>query len=167
MLEVSPLVFWMVSAVVVGSALAVVLSRNIVHSALFLVVTFVAVAGIYAILGVDYIAAVQILVYAGAIAIILVFGIMLTKRGDMKDSNLFSKYKYAGFLVSVAFLAVTVYMIALSDLPAIAGEMGSTVRLVAIDMFGDFVIPFEGAAILLLVAMVGAVMLARGGNKNQ
>ena len=167
MLEVSPFVFWLVSAVVVGSALAVVLSKNIVHSALFLVVSFIAVAGVYALLGVDFIAAVQILVYAGAIAILLVFGIMLTKRGDMKDTNLFSQYKYLGLFVSVAFLAVTVYMISLSDLTVVAGEMGSVVRLVATDLYGNFVIPFEGAAILLLVAMVGAVMLARGGNRKQ
>ncbi len=165
-MDISPLVFWVISAVVIGSALAVVLSKNIVHSALFLILTFLAVAGLYGQLGVDYIAAVQILVYAGAIAILIVFGIMLTRRGDMADSNLFSKYKFPGIAVSAGFIAVTVYMISLNDFPSIAGNSESAVRLVAMEMFNDFVVPFEGAAIILLIAMVGAVMIARGGKKE-
>lgn len=166
MLEVSPGIFWVISAVVVGSSLLVVTSKNIVHSALFLVLSFVAVAGIYAVLGLDYIAAVQILIYAGAITIMLVFGIMLTKRGNMSNTNLFTKYKISGLIISIAFLVLTVYLISLTDLPVHAGEMSNPVRLIATAMLGDFVVPFEGAAVLLLVAMVGAVMIARGGNNK-
>ncbi|MEW6623268.1 MAG: NADH-quinone oxidoreductase subunit J [Bacillota bacterium] len=167
MVDLSPVVFWTISAIVIGSAIAVISSKNIVHSALFLVLTFVSVAGIYATLTVDYLAAVQILVYAGAIAIMLVFGVMLTKRGDIRESNLFNQYKYIGLLIAAGFLIMTVYMLSLTEFPVVAGPIGSSVELVAISMFGDYVIPFEGAAILLLVAMVGAVMIARGGNKKQ
>jgi NADH:ubiquinone oxidoreductase subunit 6 (subunit J) len=167
MIDLSSAAFWIISVVVVGSALAVVLSNNIVHSAMFLVLSFIAVAGIYALIGVDFIAAVQILVYAGAIAILLVFGIMLTRRGGMSETNLFNRYKYLGALVSIAFAVIIVYMLSFNDFSDVAGNFeGNVINSIATDLFSDFVIPFEGAALLLLVAMIGAVMLARGGKKE-
>jgi NADH:ubiquinone oxidoreductase subunit 6 (subunit J) len=166
MTGVSPFVFWAISAIIIGSALAVVLFKNLVHSAIFLIITFVGVAGIYAMLEFDFLAAVQILIYAGAIAILLVFGVMLTRRGDIRESNPFNKYKFVSIIISAAFLFVTVYMIFLNDLPSLTKEAGNSIELIASVMFTDFVVPFEAAAILLLVAMIGAVMIARGGNKS-
>ncbi|MBZ4687118.1 MAG: hypothetical protein PWQ96_361 [Clostridia bacterium] len=162
-----PLFFWLISAVIVLSALAVVFMKNIVHSALFLIVTFVGMAGIYALLQADFIAAVQILVYAGAIAILIVFAVMLTRRGDIRASNPFNGYAIIASLACLAFLVVTVSMIFNSGFEIVESVGKSVVEPLAIAMMGDFVISFEVAALLLLEALVGAIILARGVKKEQ
>ncbi|MBO8167781.1 MAG: NADH-quinone oxidoreductase subunit J [Thermoanaerobacteraceae bacterium] len=146
----------------------VVLLKNIVHSALFLVVTFVGVSATYVLLQADFLAAVQILVYAGAVSILLVFGVMLTVRGDIKSSNLFNRHKLSGGVVALALFLIVERIIlktewVLSKNPA----PESTVGPIAEAMLTKFVIPFEVAAILLLVAMVGAILLAKGEGKPQ
>lgn len=165
---VSPVFFWILAVVVVVSALAMVLSKNIVHSALWLVLSFVGVAGVYMLLEADFLAAVQLLVYAGAISILLVFGVMLTRRGDMKESNLFNGYKVAGGIVSAVLLLVIGNMVLQGTWEiSTAAAPASTVGPLAELMLGDFVVPFEVAALLLLVAMVGAIILARGVKEGQ
>jgi len=164
----STIIFWLIAIIIMGSALMVVLLRNIVHSALFMVVTFVGVSGLYVMLQADFLAAVQLLVYAGAIAILLVFGVMLTVRGDIKYSNLFNRHKLTAAVVSLGLFLLIEKIILSSDLiisnkPALE----STVGPIADAMLTDYVIPFEAAAVLLLVAMVGAILLARGEGKPQ
>lgn len=165
-ITLEPLFFWLISAVIVASGLAVVLLRNIVHSALFLVLTFVGMAGIYGMLEADFLAAVQILVYAGAVSILIVFAVMLTRRNNIKQSNLFNRYSLIAAVTTVAFTAVTGFIL-LSDGFEVQNAPGqSIVSPVAKAMMGKFVIPFEVAAILLLVALVGAIILARGVKKE-
>ncbi|WP_238134257.1 NADH-quinone oxidoreductase subunit J family protein [Calderihabitans maritimus] len=157
------MIFWLLTALIIGSALAVVLLKNIVHSALYLMVTFVGVAGIYILLEADFLAAVQILVYVGAVSILLVFGVMLTRRGDIRESNPFNRYKGIAALVAlVLFLLVERFILGTSWTLSNAVPPADTVGPIAEAMLSDFVVPFEAAAILLLVAMVGAIILARG-----
>lgn len=159
----NPIIFWLITILVVGSALAVVLLRNIVHSALFLIVTFVGVSGLYILLQADFLAAVQLLVYAGAVAILIVFGVMLTVRGDIKNSNMFNSYKLSGGIVALVFFLIVERIILKTDwVLSTAAMPESTVGPIADSLLGNFVIPFEVAAVLLLVAMVGAILLARG-----
>lgn len=144
-----------------------VMNKNIFHSALFMIVTFLGVAGMYVMLYADFLAAVQVLVYGGAIAIFVVFGIMLTQRGNMKESNLFSKSAPFAALVSVALILVNGLMAVktnwnVSNVAPPEETVGSIAEL----MLQKFVVPFEVAAILLLVALIGAVIIAKEVKKT-
>lgn len=154
--------FYAFSAVTILAALGVVLKKNIVHSALLLILAFVGVAGIYVLLQADFIAFVQILVYAGAVAILVAFGVMLTRRGDIRESNLFNKQKWPALFVVAGVFAVIYALLSQTNWGplAAAGPEDST-GIIATLMLTDFVVPFETAAILLTVAMLGAIVIAK------
>jgi len=155
-------VFWLLAAITIASALAVVLLSNIVHSALYLVLTFIGVAGIYVLLEAEYLAAVQVLVYAGAVAILLIFGVMLTRRGDIRKSNPFNSYHTAAGVVSLALFILVILALGRSAWVTQPGPWPeNTVGAIAEAFLGPFVIPFEIAAVLLLVGIIGAILLAR------
>nr|WP_277999070.1 NADH-quinone oxidoreductase subunit J [Moorella sulfitireducens] len=158
----------MLAAIVIASALAVVLLKNIVHSALFLVLTFAGVAGLYILLSAEFLAAVQILVYAGAIAVLIVFAIMLTRRGDIRASNLFNVNYLAAAVVSLVLFVIAALATGRMTWMTTTGPgPGSNVGAIAEAFLGPYAVPFEVAAILLLVGMVGAILLARGGKQDQ
>lgn len=157
------IVFGVLAAIILGSALAMVLSKNLVHSAIFMVVTFIGVAGIYLTLSADFLAVMQILVYIGAISVLLVFGVMLTRRGDIATSNLFNKYKLSGAAVALLLFVVLGRLIMKSSWTISNYTVpDSTIGPIADLMMNTYVVPFEVAAILLLVAMVGAIIVAKG-----
>ena len=159
--------FWTIAVITLGSALMMVMNKNIFHSALFMVVSFIGVAATYVMLQADYLAAVQILVYAGAITIFIVFGIMLTVRGNMNQTNLFSKSAGLAGLVSLALIAILSLMIVKTKWPiSTATPPEDTVGQIADLMLTKFVVPFEVAAILLLVALLGAVIIAKEVKKT-
>ncbi|WP_170291226.1 NADH-quinone oxidoreductase subunit J family protein [Neomoorella glycerini] len=164
----SALFFWLLAAIIIASALAVVLLKNIVHSALYLVLTFAGVAGLYILLNAEFLAAVQLLVYAGAVAILIVFAVMLTRRGDIRASNLFNVNYLAAAVVSLALFIVIILATGRMAWTANPGHApAGNVGAIADAFLGPFAIPFEIAAVLLLVAMVGAILLARGGKQDQ
>jgi len=163
-MDLQVIAFWLLAFVTLGSGLAVVYLTNIVHSALALIVTFLGIAGIYLTLNADFLAAVQILVYAGAVSILIVFGIMLITRGDgrMSETNTFGKYKYTALLVVTALFGVISYYIIRTPWQVETGAiLEDTMGQIAEILLGHYVIPFELAAILLTVAMVGAIVIAR------
>lgn len=144
-----------------------VMNRNIFHSALFMIVTFIGVAATYLMLQADFMAAVQVLVYGGAIAIFVVFGIMLTQRGDMKQSNLFSKHAPLAAIVALALIVINGVMVLKTNWAVSnAAPPTETVGPIAELMLQKYVIPFEVAAILLLVALIGAVIIAKEVKKT-
>lgn len=156
-------VFGILAVIILGSALAMVLSKNLVHSALYMIVTFLGVAGIYLMLSADFLAAMQILIYVGAISVLLVFGVMLTRRGDIAASNLFNRYKVAAGLVSLGLFLILGRLILTSSWQLSSMSFPeTTVGPIADLMMSVYVVPFEVAAILLLVAMVGAIIVAKG-----
>lgn len=155
--------FGILSVVIVGFALAMVLSKNLVHSAIFMAVTFIGVAGIYLTLSAGFLATVQILIYVGAISILMVFGVMLTRRGDIAASNLFNKYILSGLTVAAALFLILGRLILTSNWTISSFSVPeSTIGPIAELMMNVYVIPFEVAAILLLAAMVGAIIVAKG-----
>ncbi len=159
--------FWIIAIFTLGSAILMVMLKNIFHSALYMVLTFIGVAAMYVMLQADFMAAVQILVYAGAIAIFIVFGIMLTQRGNMKQTNLFAKHAALAGLVSLALIVINVIMVMKTKWPlSTAAPPEETVNQIADLMLNKFVVPFEVAAILLLVALLGAVIIAKGVKKT-
>lgn len=154
--------FHTLASVVVISALLVVFMRNIVHSVLWLAVCFIALAGVFLTLDADFIAMVQVMVYAGAVCIMVVFGIMLIRRGNMGESNQFNAQTVAGGGVAVLVTVLSGFLsfrIRYAGAPPAVPE--NTVDHIATLLLSKYVIPFEVAALLLLVALIGAIFLAK------
>ncbi|NET10595.1 MAG: NADH-quinone oxidoreductase subunit J [Symploca sp. SIO2B6] len=148
----------------IGAALGVVLLANIVYSAFLLGAVFISLSGLFILLNAGFVAAAQILVYVGAVNVLILFGIMLVnKREDFSTiSNAWLGKAVAG-VVCLGLFALLGTMIlstswTLSDLPA-AGD-GATV-MIGLHLFSDFLLPFEVASVLLLIALLGAIVLAR------
>ncbi|MCL6634938.1 MAG: NADH-quinone oxidoreductase subunit J [Peptococcaceae bacterium] len=160
-------IFYILAAVILGSAILVVTLKNLVHCVLWLAVSFIGIAGLFMMLNADFLAMVQILVYAGAVCIMVVFGIMLTQRKDMSVSNPFNaQFKVAGLVAFLTALlcsflgAQAAWTVSATPVPA------DTVGQIAELMLTKYVIPFEVAALLLLVALIGAIILAKEVQSN-
>jgi NADH-quinone oxidoreductase subunit J len=155
-------VFLVLAAVAVAGAVSLILQRHPIHSALSLIMVMVALAGLYLLLGADFIAAVQIIVYGGAIMVLFVFVIMLLNAGEEERTNLSRMARYAGLPLGILFLLEMAYWIARVSayLTPAAGSAGST-RDLATLLFRDYVFPFELTSILILIAVLGALVLAR------
>lgn len=159
------LLFYLISFIVLITAVAAMTMRNLVHAALMLALSFVTVAGIYVLLHADFLAAVQLLIYGGAIPVLIVFGVMLTRTPGNRESNPVNRQTVL-WGSGVAALLFAVLMLALNKADFVV--RGTLTREPSIEgiarlMLGDFVIAFEVAAVLLLAAMIGAIVLARGG----
>ncbi len=154
-------VFWAFAILTVGSAAVVVLSRTLIYSAFALLFTFFGVAGLYVLLGADFLAATQLLVYVGGILVLLLFGVMLTHKIYDLDFRSGTRQFAPGLIVAVAlFVVLSVAALgtewARTPLPP-APTTGAIGKL----FMGEFLLPFEAASILLLVALVGAAMIVR------
>lgn len=156
---VAVVAFWALAVVTVGSALLVVLLRNVFHAALFLVLSFAAVAGLYVMLNADFLAAVQILLYVGAIAVLLIFGIMLTQ--DVTRSNTSHSLWPIGLGVAGLFLVVLLTALSRIDWPDTPRPAQPTAAPLADALFSHYLLPFELASVLLLAAIVGAIVIAK------
>lgn len=156
--------FGLLAAMMIGTALGVVLLSNIVYSAFLLGGVFISMAGMYLLLNAGFVAAAQVLVYVGAVNVLILFGIMLVnKQEDFKVIPRAWVGKLATAVVCVGLFALLSTMVigtpwALST-EAAAGD-GATV-LIGMHLFSDFLLPFELASVLLLMALVGAIILAR------
>ncbi len=145
------------------SAIAVVLARNVVHAALYLVVTLLSVGAVFLLLGAEFLAWVQILIYVGAIVILFLFGLMLTKAPIGRDT-LDHQNRWIGGLVGAGVFAGLVFLIqeAFSVQDAVAAPtFQTTTSMVGESLFRDYVLPFEAVSFLLLAALIGAIVLAR------
>jgi NADH:ubiquinone oxidoreductase subunit 6 (subunit J) len=163
-MNVSQVVFIILSAVALGGALGVVTNRNLFHAALFLVLSFVGVAGFYILLEAELLAMIQLLVYVGAISILIIFAVMLSRKLMSPDFQAQNEQWLGGLLVAVALFVLLAFILLSVSWPTVqAGvpvdaisELGQA--LVSPD---QFVLVFEVASVLLLVALVGAVIIAR------
>lgn len=160
-------VFMVISGITILSALGVVLSRNIVHSALALILTFLGVALTFFQLGAGFIGLVQILVYAGAISVLIIFAIMLVMNVEADRTNPPNPSRsthFWGLLLALVLIIGLGASIWFSNLSPVLGPVpvADTVGALADLMLSKYVVAFEAAAILLLLAMVGAIILARG-----
>lgn len=157
--------FFIFAAITVASAIGVVTKTNLVHSALLLALCFIGVGGLYVLLQADYLAAVQILIYNGAIAIVFVLGTMLTRRSTRHGTNdtetgLPSRVVK---VVSGLFVAITLGVIATTPWRySSASAVQDTPPVLANSILLDYMVPMEAAAVLLLAAMIGAIVLAKG-----
>jgi len=164
-------IFWLFSAIAIASALLCVTRRNPVASALWLVLTMFSLAGIFVILDAHFIAAMQILVYAGAIMVLFLFVIMLLNIGQSEASDLPGWMGHVIMLAIGAVLAVQLWamtrIVPDGDIRLPAGamrqlnEQEGAVQVIGGPLFRDFLVPFEITSVLLLAAVVGAVVLAK------
>jgi NADH:ubiquinone oxidoreductase subunit 6 (subunit J) len=152
--------FYVLSGLTLASALYVVISRNLFHAGIALIMCFVGVAGIYVTLATPFMAAMQILIYAGAIAVVLLFGFMLTH--DLMRPQIQSYQRMAGFLTALGLglvLTVTAVLSPWFTLSSAAPE--NAIPLLAHGYMTTFAVPFQMIALLLLIALIGAVVVAR------
>ena len=170
--DINAPLFWFFALMAGGSALGVVISRNIVRMAVFLLFTLAGVAGLYFLLAAEFLAAVQLVVYAGGTLILIIFGVMLTSKSP------FSRFQPKPAETGVAIVIGSVLMLAL---------VGGIHRAIAAGLFageqlpqqglypmtslgqvllGDFLVPFEISSVLLLVVMIGAAYLAKARRRD-
>ena len=154
--------FWILALVGIGAALAVVLLGDVFRAALSLVVCFLAVAGIYITLSADFLAAVQILIYVGAISVLIILAIMLTR--EVQRGSPSSRLRIPAFVTAILFLGVVSF--ALVNTPWHVSEvppLEPTTPALAVMLFGEggFILAVEIAPVLLLAAILGAIVLVR------
>jgi len=159
--------FYVIAGIMAFSAIRVVTVRNVVHAAMYLVMVLAGVAAQYVLLASEFLAATQVLIYIGAIVVLVLFGVMLTRAKLGQDVNLTNDYWYVG-----AFTAVILFVVTASSLldhfgdepldqAAASSQIPSNTEQVADAVFGQYVVPFEAVSVLLLAALVGAIVLAR------
>jgi NADH-quinone oxidoreductase subunit J len=154
--------FWILATVGVVAALAVVLLGNVFRSALSLVLCFLAVAGIYLTLSADFLAVVQILVYVGAISVLIILAIMLTR--EVQRGSPGNRLRIPAFFVAALFLGGVIYaMLNTNWQISSAAPLAPTTPAIASLLFGNggFILPVEIAPILLVAAIIGAIVLVR------
>ncbi len=155
-------VFIVFSIITLGAAVAVVTSKNLFHSALFMVLSFVGVAGLYVLLEAGFLAAVQILVYVGAIAILIIFAIMLTRRLMAKDLVQRNAQWGISSLVALLFFAVLGFVLLRVNWPVVEAAVSyESISILGQELMSTYAVPFEVASVLLLVALVGSIIIAR------
>jgi NADH:ubiquinone oxidoreductase subunit 6 (subunit J) len=185
------IVFWILAVVAIGAALGVVLVKDLFRAALLLVLVFLAVAGFFVLLSAEFLAVVQVLIYAGAISILIIFAIMLTRdvqRGNMPNRLQIPAVLFAALLLSALVVVATdtgwdlipereqtrVELVQTSAVTTVSEQSltasGFTTEQerdaakqvgLADLLIGDFVLPFEAVSVLLLAAVIGALVLVR------
>jgi NADH:ubiquinone oxidoreductase subunit 6 (subunit J) len=154
--------FWALAVLLIGSALAVVLTKNLFHSVLYLALSLTATAGVFLALDAEFLAAVQLLLYAGGVVTIVVFAIVVTERlvGDRITQT--SRHIVTGLVLAGALLLAILRFLRGADLPVERPGLGVDVtRAIGQVLLTEFVLPFELLAALLLVGLLGALYFAR------
>ena len=157
--------FILLTVFTLGGALGVVFTRNVVHAALFLLVSLVAVAGVYLILFAEFLALVQVLIYGGAIIIVLLFAIMLTRTGEYPRISDNRQWPLA--LVAAAGVGVVLGAAFWSGGVTSSAPHSPAFSDLANSLFTRWAIPFEVASLVLLVALIGAIIIARTGGEGR
>ena len=166
-------IFLVMAVTAIACAVAMVLSSNAVHSALFLVLNFTAVAVLYLLLQAPFLAMIQITVYAGAIMVLFLFVIMLlgAERG-MEERDAIRWQRPVAIVLGLLLLVGAVFVFFSSRLPAVPQQAGTTEELgapgaIAAALFTTYLLPFEMTSVLLLVALIGAVVLTLKSRMRQ
>ena len=156
-------IFYFLSFLAVLSALMVVVAKNPIHSVLYLIITFFAIAGHYVLLNAQFLAAVHIIVYAGAIMVLFLYVIMMLNLNADVEPHKSKWLKVAATITGGSLMVVMVGALKGTDLSSSAGSGADIglVRSLGITLYKDFMLPFEISSILFLAAMVGAVMLGK------
>jgi NADH-quinone oxidoreductase subunit J len=156
------LIFIILGLITLGAAVMVVTSQNLMRSALWLILAFFGIAGIFILLHAEFLAVAQILIYVGAIAMLIIFAIMLT-RGlmDPKQPRFNEQWGVVGGFSALLFVALT-FLVTRNNWPVqVAAVPPDAIQQLGSDFVGRYVVPFEVASVLLVVALIGAIIVAR------
>tara|TARA_B100000953_G_scaffold125091_1_gene103191 strand:- start:861 stop:1406 length:546 start_codon:yes stop_codon:yes gene_type:complete len=154
--------FGVLALAMVAAALRMVTTRNVVHAALYLVVVLAGVAGMFILLGAEFVGVTQVLVYIGAIVVLFLFGIMLTKGSFGEDDGVTGERRLVAGLVGLLVFGVMAAALVESFEDAELSRSGpSTTAELADSIFSDYIVPFEAVSVLLLAALIGAIVVAR------
>ena len=163
------LAFLFLSIIAVTGGVLLLNLTNVVHMVLALVATFISIAGIYILLSAEFLAVVQILIYSGAITIIMLFGIMLTHPERSSEENQGGKVKRRFLLLGVVGFAAVVYLgIYNLEFPQMAQTLHqNNTEQIGIALYSKYIIPFELTSVVLLVALIGAIVLAKKDDEKE
>jgi NADH:ubiquinone oxidoreductase subunit 6 (subunit J) len=155
-------IFYVIAALAVAGGLGVVFMRSTIYAALFLILSLLAVAGVYVLLASEFLALVQVLIYGGAVTVLLLFALMLTRASDLPETMVGAQWPVAG-AASTLLLGLLIAATATTDWP---GDSAGQITRIPFEELGDalfrqWAVPFEIASLVLLVALVGAIILAR------
>jgi NADH-quinone oxidoreductase subunit J len=162
--------FYTIAAIIVVSALLMVSARNLVHSIVYMVISFVGIGALFILLQAEFVAAVQILVYAGGIVVLFLFVVMLVNLGEINQIEFLQSQWLPATLLGLAVIAEIGFLLwgngaALQATPeatdTVLRGLGGNTETIGMTLYTDYLLPFEIASMLLLVAMIGAIYLSR------
>ncbi len=141
--------------------------RNIIHSAVAMMICFGSLAGMYALLGAPIVAAAQVLIYLGAISVLILFAIMLTQAGDANLPTPFHRQVPVAVVVALAIVGLVGWAVVQTDWGVASEAVGAAVEAIAVALFTTYALPFEIISMLILVAIIGAIFLARRPEEDE
>jgi NADH-quinone oxidoreductase subunit J len=162
--------FYILAALTLIAAASVMLSRDLMHAVLFLILTFTGIAGFFVLLSADFLAMAQVIIYVGAISVLLLFAIMLTPHAGRDNGE--TKMLAPAVLLAVCLAAVFLFVIfdadwhTVADGSGVAGRAGLSAQELGDALLTTWALPFEMASVLLTAALIGAVMLARSPEED-
>ena len=152
--------FWVLAALAVAAAAGIMLARSLLHAVLWLILCFIALAGLFITLSADFVAVAQVMVYAGAVGVLVIFAIMLTPNSAVANSE--TRLFGPGLLVASVISGIMVFVAVRTDWnTAQRGGFETTVQEIGKALVDRYVLPFEVASVVLIAAMVGAIVLVR------
>jgi NAD(P)H-quinone oxidoreductase subunit 6 len=166
-LDISSVLFFLLAFGVVGAGIAVVTLRNIIHSAVAMMICFGSLAGMYALLGAPIVAAAQVLIYLGAISVLILFAIMLTQAGDANLPAPFHRQLPLAAVIALAIIGLVGWAVIQTDWALAVDPIAAGVEDIATALFTDYALPFEIISLLILVAIIGAIFLARRPEEDE
>ena len=164
-MDAQAVAFAIVAVVALAGGVGVVTSRNVAHAALFLLVSLASVAGVFVLLVAEFLALVQVLIYGGAVTIVLLFALMLTRAEEFSNVRPNPQWHVAA-VASVGVLAALGTVI-LSDRLHTQDLQGPSLQALGSELFTNWVVPFEIASLVLLIALIGAIILARSSDGSE
>ena len=153
--------FWVFAALSIWSAAMIIVVRNLLHAVLFLILSFVGVAGLYITMSADFVAVAQVLIYAGSISVLMIFAVMLTPQSSRDNAGNF--LQAPAFVLSGLMIAAVSLVAVETDwrVDAERAPFDGTATAIGDALVSPFVLPFEIASVLLVAAMIGAIVLVK------
>jgi NADH-quinone oxidoreductase subunit J len=158
------LAFWVLAIVTLGAAGGVIASRNLLHAVLFLILAFVGVAGFFVLLSAEFIAMAQVIIYVGAISVLVLFAVLLTPRSGRGNDE--TKMLVPAVLLGGALAAIMIFVIYDANWATLSESPALTARELGRALLSTWVLPFQIASVLLTAALVGAIMLVRSSEEE-
>jgi len=152
---------------ILGGGLAVVTLRNVIHSAVAMMICFGSLAGMYALLGAPIIAAAQVLIYLGAISVLILFAIMLTQAGDASLPAPFHRQAPIAVVIALVVVGLVAWAVVTTNWKAAPTAAVVAIEAIGTLLFTDYALPFEIIGFLLLAAIIGAIFLARRPEEDE